>query len=298
MKKRLLKLIFGSFIAILPFDIQSNETPKIVIEKSEFDLEKFNSYPESLKQAISAIEKIPEITAILREVQKDGPITVKFEDLNSFDFEALWNSQSRTIVVNASKDRSLGNIITSIVFELHNAKSNHNLRNLFEKALKGKINKDTYVRNVEKMEHQNALETSKLMNLGISKGVFPEEARWNMYEDFEDHYKLQQIYNHSQWLAARYDEMTPIKRKQEFKGSINGLSKMSQKEKDTLAYFLSLKNQLNTTDFYTREKATLIIKKELEKIKFCDSNSNLKQCSNNKKQKQLFESIFEKMQFS
>ncbi|MEC7840434.1 MAG: hypothetical protein VX777_10385 [Chlamydiota bacterium] len=293
MIKALYRIFLSSFLVIFPFKGYS-ENKTAQTENPTPSLRKFNSYPKSLAKAVAAIEKMPEIMDLLEKVQRDGPITIKYENMGSFNFEALWSTSTRTIIVNASPglDRSLGNIITSIVFELHNANTNHLLVKYFEQAQKGVINKDNYVRSIEKMEHENALNTSLLMDLGIERGVFPKEAEWNMYEDFEDHFKLQQIYQHSQWLADKYDELNRSRRRQIFKGTIPGLSKMSQTEKETLAFYLSLKNQTTTSKPVNREKAELLISSELEKFKYCESNSGQKKCSNYKTEKQLFNIIF------
>ncbi len=283
MKKLLSIALIALSINFIPFNsFAEDQTAK----------ESFHSYPNELEEAVSTLAKVPEIVTLINKVQEDGPVSIKFEHMSAFDFEALWNSDSRTIVVNAKNNKTKGGIITSILFELHNAKTNNQLISLFEQAQKGEINKDTYVRSVEKMEHENAVNTARLINKGIKDGIFPEDAYWPIYENFEDHYKLQQVFGHSQWLAKKYDEMHPKNKQRKYQGTIPNFRKMSQEDKDDLAKFLSLKNRLNSRDAMTRNEAQNEINEILKSFNFCKENSSHTQCSRFKKRETLFKMIF------
>lgn len=255
------------------------------------DPSRITSYSPKLKVAISKLEQMPEVREFIAEVQSEGPVKVEIEKMNSFDFEALWDANTRTVFVNENFNKSTGELITSILFELHNAKSNKTLLSTFELAKKGLINKETYVRNIEKMEHGNAVNTTKLLEKGIARGIFPKDSSWNIYKNFEDHYKLQQVYGHSQWLADRFDQISPLTKKP-FQGSIPQLNKLTQNDKDDLARYLSIKNKISSSNRDERLQANEQQKQILKKFNFCKENSSTLYCKRYLREKELFQIVF------
>lgn len=249
-------------------------------------------YSSDLTEIMNTIEKLPEAQALFREVQKNGPVKIKLERMDSFDFEALWNSETRTVTVNTLFNKTPGQILTSIIFELHNAKSDPILLDYFHKASNGKINKENYVRGVEKMEHQNAVNACDLLEKGIEKGLFPQDSRWTIFRNFDDHYKLQQVYGHSQWIAAKYDQISPFKERKPFVGTLPNLAKLSPADKQDLAKYLSLKNRAAAPNEKMRMEAVAQITKELGTFTFCEENQGSAICARYQKQKELFSSIF------
>lgn len=245
-----------------------------------------------LKGPIEKISKVPEIVKKINKITKDGKITVKLEYINNFDFEALWNSSNRVIIVNGNNNKKEGELITSILFELHNANADKNLAHYFSLAEKGLIDKESYVRAIEKIEHDNALETVDLLELGIKRGVFPSEAKWNIYRNFEDHYKLQQVHGHSQWIADKFDQIAPKDKIKPYKGTLS-FSNLSEEEKQKMTQFLSIKNRLSSNDPLVKQGA----EKEKAKIEyfftFCEQKkSELPQCAKAKIEEKMFHSIF------
>ena len=255
------------------------------------DPSKINSYSPKLKAAITKLEQMPEFREFIAEVQSEGPVKVEIEKMNSFDFEALWDANTRTVIVNENFNKTVGEMITSILFELHNAKSNKTLLATFELAKKGLINKETYVRNIEKMEHTNAVNTTELLEKGIARGIFPKDSSWNIYKNFEDHYKLQQVYGHSQWLADKFDQISPLTKKT-FKGSIPHLNKLTQIDKDDLAKYLSIKNKISSSNRDERLQAEKQQQEILKKFNFCKENSSSSICKRYPKEKELYQIIF------
>lgn len=247
-----------------------------------------------LKGPIEKISKIPEIVQKINKITQEGKITVKMQYISNFDFEALWNSNSRCIIVNGSNNKKEGELITSILFELHNAKSDSKLSYYFSLAEKGKIDKESYVRAIEKLEHDNAMETVELLELGIKKGVFPIEARWNIYDNFEDHYKLQQVHGHSQWIADKFDQIAPKHKIKPYKGTLS-FKNLSEEDKQILTQYLSIKNRLSSKDQFVKQMAQKEKMEVYNHFSFCkDKGHSLPQCSRHKLDERMFYSIFTK----
>jgi hypothetical protein len=225
-------------------------------------------YSSEVEEAMKAIQKLPESRAIFEKIQKDGSIQVLFKPLPSVDFGAMWDSDARTITVNSKSPRELGNVICSILFEMHNAMSNSQFIKLTDMAARGEITKDQYVEYVERMEHTNCMGTVSLLEKGIKAGIFPENARWNIYTNFDDHYKVQQLTDHSIWLGKNYDRMCkdPTKRGQIYQGTINGLFQMSNQDKKDMLYYLAIKNELESDNPQRVAKANKKLQNEYASI--------------------------------
>jgi len=263
-----------------------------VVKKSTNRTGKFSSYHPKLKQAIKAIESLPEAAVLIDEVQRKGDVRVDAQTIDSFDFEAMWNSGNRKIIVNEEKNKSLGKTICSILFELNNAKTNTELISLFTMAQQGKISKNEYVLRVEQMEHENAVATNQLIEKGIELGIFPEDTRWSIFENFDDHYMIQQIYGHSQWIANNFDTMNPGNAGQKFEGTITGLEEMSDTSKVELANILTYKNRLKNKNPKIARDAEEALKNMIKKLELCEKDPSNAFCKDHKLKKQLIQIAF------
>ena len=159
------------------------------------------------KKAFETIQKLPEVRQLIAAIEQEGEVRVDVRDLPHEEFDAYWEGTERLIRINESRNEQFGIFICSLLFELHNARSNNEILRLGNMAFNGQLSKDQYVEKVEHLEYQNALQTSALLEKGISLKIFPEDARWLLYSSFEDHYKAQQILGHSGWIANQYDSM-------------------------------------------------------------------------------------------
>lgn len=200
------------------------------------------STPPSIEEALTAIRALPEGELLLRTIEAEGPITFEYREIDDFDFGAMWDSRTRTVVVNAKRCRSQGIMISSLLFELHNAKTTQHLINESRRAIAGKISKDRYVENIERMEHQNALDTIAILEEGIANGTFPSTAQWTIIRDFDDHYMLQQLSGHSHWIAHNFDSMVKSA-PQPYHGTIKEFDTLSPQDKKELSLYLSIKNK-------------------------------------------------------
>lgn len=287
MKRFIITLILFLNITILISPLSAEKTP---IKPG-----KFSSCPQSAKKAVEAIEKLPEASAMIDEAQKEGAIRIEYLYQDSLDFEAYWDSGKRTIFINGNRNKDLGEIICSILFELHNATTNKTIYTLLKKAQIGEITKDQYVENIERMEHQNAVNTVRLIEKGIASGLFPPTSRWNIYENFDDHYMIQQLYGHSQFIAANFDKVNPRLSHQPYKGTIKNLDNLAQFEKDELVRYLSIKNKVNSNMPHIKDEGIALLKKEFETLAKCEVSNDNKDpvCKNFKEKINLLEMVFQ-----
>lgn len=197
------------------------------------------------QSALNKIQQLQEVRSLISEAEKAGPITVRVETLPNAKFEAFWDSKNRIVRINEPFNKKEGVFIGSLLFELHNAAADQQLKHYFTLAKQGGIGKEKYVEGIEKIEHKNAVDTSTILEKGIRIGLFPQDARWPIYRDFEDHYKVQQIHGHSAWIGDNYDELSR-QRTTELKGTIAGLHTLSPEDKSALLSYLHIKNDLES----------------------------------------------------
>lgn len=221
----------------------------------------FAYYPEELAEAIQALELRPEMDEISTLFNGKKKITILYMPMEGEELEAFWDGGARQIRVNSNNDPALGRLIGTILFEFHNAKNNHKLVYITQQAIDGKITKEQYVRSVEELEFNNARQTYEILEKGIADGHFPKSAHWPLYNNFEDHYRVQQLMAHSDWLANYYNRLNPAGAGQKFKGTIKDKDRMSAADKKVYLRYLGIKHSLNEGN----AKAVEVLRQEQEK---------------------------------
>lgn len=165
-----------------------------------------------LQQCLRTIQKMPEAQELIASIQQEGPIRIAVNShALSNQFGAYWDMEDRVIFVSLSAHSSEGELIASILFELHNASIDSKLNYFDYLASTGQIDKESYVRSIEFLEYRNSKNASKIAEKGIKLGIFPPNARLNTYENFEEHYHYQKIGGHSAWIAKTFDQIAPKK---------------------------------------------------------------------------------------
>lgn len=205
-------------------------------------------YEKQLAPVICSMMKHPEVRQLVKRALADGSIKVEVANRHNTGFGALWDCTDRLISVNGQQTHSKGALICSIIFELHNAATNTQLKALAKLAIRGQISKDQYVEGVERIEHYNALSTVSILNKGIQMGIFPQNCRWDIRPNFDEHYQIQQLTNHSQWIARNYDSLTKSKSPTQFRGTIPNLNRLSQSEKNDMLRYLTTNNAQDRRD--------------------------------------------------
>ncbi len=166
------------------------------------------SCAKELQSCWRKLLKIPEIKALIVRVQKEGSFRiVANRHPLSEQFGAFWDLDQRVICVNV-RNSSEGERIGSILFELHNAAVTSQYQALDERAGQGKIDRESYIQAFEYLEYQNSLKASKLAIKGISLGIFPRDAFLPTYRTFAEHYRVQRMGGHSNFIGRNYDQLS------------------------------------------------------------------------------------------
>lgn len=161
---------------------------------------------EELKGYLESILKLSEGRELIAAVQREGSIRIAVNRIQSTQqFGAFWDMDRRTIFVNRIRGRTEGELIASILFELHNAAADAELNLLDRKAREGRITRRAYIEAVERVEYRNSHQASQMSVQGIKKGAFPETAYLPVYPSFEAYFRVQQQAGHSAWIGRTYD---------------------------------------------------------------------------------------------
>ncbi len=247
MKKIILLISIILITASLPvFSAQHASTQH---RKTQRKLAEFASFPPSAKPALNALHQLPEFNDLLMKVQQEGPVHLKLESSPyGEDFEGFWDSSTRTISVNTRTTRSFGQVICTILFELHNASTTNYFNQLIDQARSGRIDKDAYVEKVEYTEYSNARNTANLIEKGIKMDIFPLESRWPVPTSFSEHYQVQQIAGHSTYIAQTYDVYNPRGKLMRYRGTIQMPKQMSEHDKFDMMRYVSVRTALESSE--------------------------------------------------
>lgn len=239
-------------LLILPFSLQAHSL--------------FYQVPTPLKKAVSLISELPETHELLAKLQREGKIHLEYQQKSRQDFEALWLDEARLIALNPKRCHRLADQIRCLLFELHNAQGTEAFKQLDHLAEQGKLDKTHYVEAVERLEHRHVLETAQLLKLGVSRGLFPQEASWTIMENFEDHYDMQQLTGHSTHVAEVYDQIAPRPSRSPFQGKIVALEPLTEREKELLAHYLWNKAATRHGTPQEQEQAHLFCQQERARL--------------------------------
>ncbi|NGX60684.1 MAG: hypothetical protein K940chlam9_00151 [Chlamydiae bacterium] len=168
------------------------------------------AYPTCSPEVSSAVQtlyKIPEARELIQKVEADGPVRVYVTPFPNGS-NAMWRADERAIILNGNKSRTYGEMLRSILFEFHNAAADKEFMKTDWMAKQGQISKNTYIEQIERIEHSNALSTCNIIEQAIAKRIFPMDARWSIPSDFHFHFQIQKESGHSQAIAVTYDCLT------------------------------------------------------------------------------------------
>ncbi len=159
-----------------------------------------------LSQYIKTIQAFPEGQKLISNILTEGQLNIQVANNEvARNFKACWNQDSRTILICLSTNPPKGEVIASILFELHNASVTSKMDNLDQMAQCGRISKPDYVRSFEHLEYLNSINTANITKIGIEKGIFPKNALLPTYKNFEEHFYYQKISGHSDVIARNYE---------------------------------------------------------------------------------------------
>lgn len=241
-------------------------------------------------QALNVLEQLPGFNELVCQVEREGPIRLEMISLPNESFDAFWDSSQRKIRINTLKNEDFNVLVCSILFELHNAKSDKLFKSYYTRAKAGQISKEAYVENVERMEHNNALSCSLLLDKGIALGIFSEKAAWPILRDFDDHYKLQQIKKHSEWLSLSYEKIAPpALAYKPYKGTI---PKFSHEDNKDVIRYLKIKNDLESVSYELNMKGLVALQSEYQNLEDCFTGNSDINCTRVAERMELIEFVF------
>ena len=188
-----------------------------------------------IRKLVQSLEKLPAGKDLIRKSTAHGSISILTNPRCYMPFEAMWDGEHRRILIDGKRNMDHGRILRSLIFELHNAAADPEFDEVIRHACRGSIDCDAFVEESERIEHNNVLKTVAIIKEGIARGIFPASTHWEVIEDFDIHYKIQQIAGHSQFLAKEYETLKPRHyRSRPFSGTIQGLSEMTENQKMAL----------------------------------------------------------------
>jgi len=160
-----------------------------------------------LRPILEKLQSLPESDEVIQKVLEQGPLSIEHNTTLSTQFEGYWDAYSRAIYISQTDDNSECSLITTLLFELHNALRTDDIEHMYSLASKRAIGRDDFIEQFEFLEYQNALATSQIIDHGASLGYFPYGCAWRIATDFASHFEVQLRMGHSESLGALYDEL-------------------------------------------------------------------------------------------
>ena len=155
---------------------------------------------------LKAIQALDEGKQLLDKILAEGTITIQLADnYVTNQFAACWSCENRTIVIGLAASPSEGEILSSLIFELHNALMTSHLDEIDLKAMQGKTDREKYVRAVELIEYGNSIAASNIAKAGVERGLFPTNTYLHVYNDFDEYFYYQKLSGHSDIIGKNYD---------------------------------------------------------------------------------------------
>lgn len=167
-----------------------------------------NADNAQINRCIQKIRQVPEARELMKEIQKEGPIAFSTSNHPVIrQFGAVWDTDRRLILLSPESNRSEGEMIGSILFEMHNASVAPELMRLEKLAAAKKISRDDYIKSVEYLEYLNSKRCAELAQKGIDQNILPKSARLPTYRDFNEHFHFQKVSGHSEAVGKIYDQI-------------------------------------------------------------------------------------------
>lgn len=153
---------------------------------------------------LAKVQELPDAAKLVDHVLKEGSFHIEKNRHLSKQFEGYWSWTERTVYLTKTKMTGEADLISTLLFELHNAKTNGELDHLGLLASKRMLSKKGFVRAMEHIEYRNAKSTSSMLDAGIDLGLFPVSCYWPIEADFESHLAIQENSGHSKWIEDVY----------------------------------------------------------------------------------------------
>lgn len=160
-----------------------------------------------IKPALEKALQLKETQQVWEQINQEGPIRVKALRSGKDQFKAFWEGEQRIICVNLSLRPSIGEQISSLLFEMHNALRDKKALALYNRAAKGKISKETFAKEMELVEYYNSLDACALLDKGVRSGLYPSECFLKRFSSFEDFLATQKAHGHYDHYLRTWHEI-------------------------------------------------------------------------------------------
>ena len=165
-----------------------------------------------LQSCLKAIQKLPEAKNLIDAILSKGPLQILAKKAAlAQQFGACWDPSDRIILIDLSSHRSEGELIGSILFELHNALTTSEFDRLDALAENRQISKNKYVESKERLEYENSLQAAAMAEKGIQSKLIPASSRLHVYDSFKEYYYYQKKSGHSANFLEAYDRLASKK---------------------------------------------------------------------------------------
>ncbi|MFA6915281.1 MAG: hypothetical protein WC222_02710 [Parachlamydiales bacterium] len=240
----------------------------LIIPTLIFASSPFRYHSPKLTSAIQSITKLAEAKTLIDKANAQGMVAVETSTQETASFHGMWIGKTRTIYINPHH-RSLGGIIQTLIFELHNAAADAQFAALWHDARCGRIDKNTFVEKAERIEFDNLKQAQAILDKGIERQFFPKDCRLQFLPEFKLYYYFQQLAGHSDWFSKQYDNSCPPHMRTPYKGTVYDLTKISVEDRDDLVRYISLCSRLCSGDNVKDAKALESIYRERNTLQNC-----------------------------
>jgi Leucine-rich repeat (LRR) protein len=148
----------------------------------------------------------PSVKSIYEKIIQNGSWRISIEDFEE-PFEARCSLELRSILLKGgySNDR----ILNHLIFELINASCKEEILALNQKVLRGEMDRESYAKETERVEHRNTLLHHEICLEAIAKlGWDPSVDVYKvMFKDFEAYWNLAKHTHHAEMYRLRFDAL-------------------------------------------------------------------------------------------
>jgi len=183
------------------------------------DRKQVGFFPELLRPVVDFLLSYEPIQKIVLAVLKEGPFVIGTS--TSLPSASSWSLRGRVLAIRKDETQSgFLKVVSHFVFELLNASNSGKFKDLLLLASQKKMDKETFVRNIETIEFNNGHQCKKILNQAIAEHRLPEGPLTDgVFKDFELHYKYQQLIGHTEQIVSLYERVCPDKGPSIFKGA-------------------------------------------------------------------------------
>ncbi len=163
-----------------------------------------------LKRAFDTAVSLDETKVLWERINREGEVRIFAKHGNQNNFKAYWEGEERIICVNLGLKPTVGEQVSSLLFEMHNALRDKKTVSLYNQAAQRRISKETFAREMERVEYENSLDACTLLEKGVKAGIYPQECYLQRYANFESFLNAQKMHGHFHHYLRTYNEIQGI----------------------------------------------------------------------------------------